>query len=217
MNDLLRKCLHFLPIASIPAIIFILFYFPQKVPIHWNLSGEVTDWGSRYMSLIPPMIPALILVFFVISDKILPSQLERTFNFYLFLGIMFFCIFLSYLITILTWLDLNQQQYVSFTNIFCVLIALLIAYSGFLLLITPCEYLPTRMPWLSNVSHRKLLVIRNIWGVDLCISAAVLAVFSLFASPSLLNIMLIGFFFAITCIPIAASFIVRLSSAAPHK
>ena len=44
-------------------------YLPNKVPIHYNLSGEVDGWGSRYSSMIVPItiIISAIVWFLVIN------------------------------------------------------------------------------------------------------------------------------------------------------
>ena len=57
----LITALSFLPLTG--AAIAVQF-MPEKVPMHYDLSGNIDRWGSRYeLMLIPAVVLAVMLVF----------------------------------------------------------------------------------------------------------------------------------------------------------
>lgn len=47
-------------ILSIAATLFMFPRLPEKVPIHWNVKGEIDNYGSRYFTVIFSVIPLLL-------------------------------------------------------------------------------------------------------------------------------------------------------------
>lgn len=56
-------------------LLFIWNELPEKVPLHWNLKGEIDRFGSKAeLILIPILLPLLIYVIFLIIPKIDPKN-----------------------------------------------------------------------------------------------------------------------------------------------
>lgn len=41
-------------------------YLPDKVPTHWNIHGEVDDWGSKYVNLF--LMPSIALFVYLLMS-----------------------------------------------------------------------------------------------------------------------------------------------------
>lgn len=50
------------------------FQLPERVPVHWNFSGEVDRWGSRAEFLAMPAIASALFLFMVFWPKIDPQK-----------------------------------------------------------------------------------------------------------------------------------------------
>ena len=77
MKNTLQKEWFSILIVLIPFIYlaFIWNSLPEKVPIHWNLNGQIDDWGSRY-SLIGLLfaLPVLTYGIMLLVPKIDPKN-----------------------------------------------------------------------------------------------------------------------------------------------
>ena len=56
-------------LASIVFLIYVWNTLPNEVPAHYNASGEVDRWGSKYELLILPIIGALMAVLMQFIEK----------------------------------------------------------------------------------------------------------------------------------------------------
>ncbi len=50
MNETLKKELPIIGIVLLPFIYLAYIWnsLPEQVPMHWNLKGEIDNWGSKY-------------------------------------------------------------------------------------------------------------------------------------------------------------------------
>lgn len=68
-----------LPLIMIIALPFIYLYMVwdklgNKVPLHWNISGEVDGYGSKSeLLLIPFLLPVLVYLIFLVIPLIDPK------------------------------------------------------------------------------------------------------------------------------------------------
>lgn len=69
-----NKLIWILIALSIIGTIAILPILPEQIPIHWNVTGEINDYGSKYVSLILASIPALIYLLMMYTPKIDPKK-----------------------------------------------------------------------------------------------------------------------------------------------
>lgn len=77
MKSILRKDLPLIAIVLLPFIYLAYIWndLPEKVPMHWNIKGEVDRFGTKYeLLLIPILLPLLVYVIFLIIPKIDPKK-----------------------------------------------------------------------------------------------------------------------------------------------
>ncbi len=69
-----------IPLLAIVALPFIYLAYiwgelPEKVPMHWNINGEIDRFGDKTeLLLIPILLPLLIYIIFLIVPKIDPKN-----------------------------------------------------------------------------------------------------------------------------------------------
>ena len=74
------KLLKEIPIISIVMIPFIYLAYiwaqlPEKVPMHWNINGEIDRYDDKIaLILIPVLLPLLVYVIFLVVPKIDPKK-----------------------------------------------------------------------------------------------------------------------------------------------
>lgn len=60
--------------ASWAATLAAFTVFPERVPVHWNAAGEVDRWGSKYESLLLPLIQLFIVGLLAVWPRFDPSR-----------------------------------------------------------------------------------------------------------------------------------------------
>jgi immunity protein, SdpI family len=73
----LKKELPLIVIVLLPFIYlaYIWNQLPEKVPMHWNINGEIDRYGDKMeLILIPILLPLLIYVIFLVIPKIDPKN-----------------------------------------------------------------------------------------------------------------------------------------------
>jgi uncharacterized membrane protein len=64
--DIISFCILF---VSFIYIIFVWNDLPEKMPIHFNFSGEADNWGGRGSILIFPFVSAVLFIFMTVASK----------------------------------------------------------------------------------------------------------------------------------------------------
>lgn len=73
----LKKELPIISIILLPFVYLAIIWnkLPQKVPVHWNIRGEVDRYGEKTeMILIPILLPLLVYLIFLVVPKIDPNN-----------------------------------------------------------------------------------------------------------------------------------------------
>lgn len=73
----LKKELPIIGIVLLPFVYLAIIWnkLPQKVPVHWNIRGEVDRYGEKTeMILIPVLLPLLVYLIFLVVPKIDPKN-----------------------------------------------------------------------------------------------------------------------------------------------
>lgn len=73
----IKKEIPYLLIALLPFayLIYIWPSLPQRVPMHWNGSGEIDRWGDKSETLIIPILmSAVVYIVFLMAPKIDPKR-----------------------------------------------------------------------------------------------------------------------------------------------
>jgi uncharacterized membrane protein len=124
---------------ELPLIIIVLIPFlylayvwnslPEKVPLHWNIEGEIDRYGEKSdLILIPVLLPLLIYVLFTIIPKIDPKgKIKNMGNKYTILKTIM-TLFMSVLSMIIIYIALNETFYNP--NYIVLLIGILFAILG---------------------------------------------------------------------------------------
>jgi len=77
MKSTLRKDLPLIAMVLLPFVYLAYIWndLPEKVPMHWNINGEVDRFGTKYeLLLIPILLPLLIYILFLVVPKIDPKK-----------------------------------------------------------------------------------------------------------------------------------------------
>ena len=77
MNISIKKELPLIIIVLLPFIYLAYIWndLPEKVPLHWNLEGEVNRYGNKIeLLVIPFLLPLLIYIIFLVAPSIDPKK-----------------------------------------------------------------------------------------------------------------------------------------------
>ncbi len=131
MKTNLQKELPLIIIVLIPFVYLAYVWnsLPEKVPLHWNIEGEIDRYGEKSeLILIPVLLPLLIYVLFTIIPKIDPKgKIKNMGNKYTILKSIM-TIFMSALAMIIIYAALNETLYNP--NYIVLLIGILFALLG---------------------------------------------------------------------------------------
>lgn len=138
-------------LCLIPYVLWIVLRdsFPEKLPIHWNISGEVDGWTSRYevlLFMLTMTVFSLIAYFLVrFIDRIDPkrtAQLNKSVALKVGIGIVAFSSAVSILILI------PKDETFSVNSIAFGLTGVLFTFLGNLMYnIKPNYFIGIRLPW----------------------------------------------------------------------
>ena len=145
----LKKELPLLLIVAMPFIYLAYVWadLPNKVPLHWNIKGEIDRWGDKQeLILIPFLLPLLTYVIFLFVPIIDPKkQLEKmgskyyNFKFILILFVSLLSIFIIYIA--------KEQTFNNSIFIFIAIGFLFTIIGNFLKTIRPNYFIGIRTPW----------------------------------------------------------------------
>ena len=131
MKTNLQKELPLIIIVLIPFVYLAYVWnsLPEKVPLHWNMEGEIDRYGEKSeLILIPVLLPLLIYVLFTIIPRIDPKRkIKNMGNKYTILKSIM-TIFMSALAMIIIYAALNETLYNP--NYIVLLIGILFALLG---------------------------------------------------------------------------------------
>ncbi|WP_297798572.1 SdpI family protein [uncultured Eudoraea sp.] len=145
----LKKELPILAIVSLPFIYLAYIWneLPSKVPVHWNIEGEINRYGDKSeLILIPILLPLLIYVIFSVVPKIDPkNKLNKmgnklqTIKFLLTTVMSILALFIIYT---------AKNQSLSNPNYIVLLIGVLfIIFGNYFKTIKPNYFIGIRTPW----------------------------------------------------------------------
>lgn len=145
----LRKELPIIIIALLPAIYLAMIWeaLPDKVPLHWNLRGEIDRWGSKNeLLLIPFILPIPTYLLMTVVPYLDPKKkLElmggkfQQLKFLITLSMSALAIFLLYIA--------KNQTAESLHLIFALLGLFFAGLGNFLQSIKPNYFIGIRTPW----------------------------------------------------------------------
>ncbi len=114
MKSTIKQELPLIVIVLIPFIYLAYVWdsLPEKVPLHWNIEGEIDRYGQKSeLILIPVLLPLLIYVLFTIIPKIDPKgKIKNMGNKYAVLKTAM-TIFMSVLSLFIIYIVMNETLY----------------------------------------------------------------------------------------------------------
>ncbi len=136
-------------IVSLPFIYlaYVWDQLPDKVPMHWNLHGEITRYGSKLeLILIPIFLPLLIYAIFLVAPRIDPKdQLKKMGNKFQVIKLI-----VTTLMTILALFIIHTALNQSFANPNYVVLlvgVLYIIFGNYFKIIKANYFIGIRTPW----------------------------------------------------------------------
>ncbi|KAF2509270.1 DUF1648 domain-containing protein [Flavobacterium zhairuonense] len=149
MNLEFKKELPIIGIVLIPFayLAFIWNSLPEKVPIHWNMNGEIDNWGSKFaLVFLVFMLPVLMYIILSVAPKIDPKKRISLMG-KKFYQLKFFLVLLMSLLSLFL-LYVAKNQSTSSLNFMHILVGLLIMVLGnYFKVIQPNYFIGIRTPW----------------------------------------------------------------------
>ena len=68
------KVIYILTAISAAATAFIYNKLPEQIPIHWNIKGEIDNYGGRGFIIFTALLPVIMLIFMKVLPKIDPRR-----------------------------------------------------------------------------------------------------------------------------------------------
>lgn len=218
MNETFKKELPILGFVLLPFVYLAYLWnsLPEKVPIHWNLKGEIDDWGSK-LSLIGLvfLLPVLTYVLMLAIPKIDPKKrIEFMGGKYYQLKLVLVC-FMSVLALFI--IHSSKSQTLSSPSIVFVLIGLLfMALGNYFKVIKQNYFVGIKTPW--TLESEEVWKLTHILAGKLWILGGLLVVIFSLVLPENINFYL---FLTITTIisivPIVYSYLIFRKLKKPNQ
>lgn len=151
--------------------------YPDQVPVHWNIAGEIDRYGSKYEIWILLLLPVITYFIFWLVPKIDPKgKISRSDTKYE--KFKFFMVAVTSILSIYFLYAIDKEKMINPEIMFVIIGFIMIILGNYLPSIKPNYFVGVRTPWtLENdevwkVTHRlagKLFVGLGIITVILCL------------------------------------------------
>jgi len=110
MNRSYWACAFVLVLAAFAASAWFYPNLPERVPMHWNIRGEVDGWGSRASAWIMPCVMLGLLGFFAILPALSPKpfDLGKSLSVYLFVMVLVIGL-MGYIHALMLWAAIHPR------------------------------------------------------------------------------------------------------------
>lgn len=145
----LKKELPLIAIVLLPFIYlaYIWNQLPEKVPMHWNINGEIDRYGEKIeLIIIPILLPLLVYIIFLVVPKIDPKNKLNKMGNKLHSIKFLLTTFMSILALFIIYIAINE----SFTNpnyIVLLIGILYIIFGNYFKTIKANYFIGIRTPW----------------------------------------------------------------------
>ena len=149
MNLELKKELPIIGIVLAPFVYLGLIWnsLPERVPIHWNINGQIDDWGNKsFLIVLVFMLPGLMYLITIAAAKFDPKKRISLMGSKFYQLKFFLVLIMSLLALFIIYISKNQTF--SNPNLMYVLIGvLLMALGNYFKVIQPNYFIGIRTPW----------------------------------------------------------------------
>ncbi len=120
---------------------------PERVPIHWNINGQIDDWGNKsFLIVLVFMLPGLMYLITIAAAKFDPKKRISLMGSKFYQLKFFLVLIMSLLALFIIYISKNQTF--SNPNLMYVLIGvLLMALGNYFKVIQPNYFIGIRTPW----------------------------------------------------------------------
>jgi len=209
MNFSIKKELPILGIALLPLLYLgsVWNSLPEKVPLHWNLEGEIDNWGSKYTLIgLVFLMPILTYILMLVVPKIDPKKrieaMGGKYDQFKFILVAFMSVLSIFIIYI------SKNQKLSSPSMIVVLVGILFVFMGnYFKVIKPNYFIGIKTPWtLENEDVWKLthLLAGKMW----VIGGIVIVICSLIVPEDLNFYIFMSITAVISFVPIVYSYLI---------
>jgi len=209
MNFSIKKELPILGIALLPLLYLgsVWNSLPEKVPLHWNLEGEIDNWGSKYTLIgLVFLMPILTYILMLVVPKIDPKKrievMGGKYDQFKFILVAFMSVLSIFIIYI------SKNQKLSSPSMIVVLVGILFVFMGnYFKVIKPNYFIGIKTPWtLENEEVWKLthLLAGKMW----VIGGIVIVICSLIVPEDLNFYIFMSITAVISFVPIVYSYLI---------
>ena len=209
MNTTLKKELPIIGFVLLPFMYlgYLWNSLPEKVPIHWNVKGEIDDWGSKYALIgVLFLLPVFTYVLMLVIPKIDPKKRVELMGGKYYQIKFMMVIFMSVLALFI--LHSSSSQTLSSPSIVFVLVGLLfMALGNYFKVIKQNYFLGIKTPW--TLESEEVWKLTHILAGKLWIVGGLLIViFSLVLTENINFYIFLGITAIISIVPIVYSYII---------
>lgn len=205
----IKKEIPILGIALLPILYlgFVWNSLPENVPLHWNLNGEIDNWGSKYTLIgLVFLMPILTYILMLVIPKIDPKKrievMGGKYDQFKFILVAFMSVLSIFIISI------SKNQKLSSPGIIFVLVGILyISLGNYFKVIKQNYFIGIKTPWtLENEEVWKLthLLAGKMW----VIGGLAVVIFSLILPENSNLYFFMGITAIISIVPIVYSYLV---------
>ena len=209
MNETLKKELPIIAMVLLPFVYlgYIWNSLPEQVPMHWNLKGEIDDWGSKYSLIgLVFLLPVLTYVLMLVVPKIDPKKRMESmggkYDQFKFILVAFMSV------VALVVIHISKNQKLSNPNMIVILVGTLFAFMGnYFKVIKQNYFIGIKTPWtLESEDVWKLthLLAGKMW----VIGGIVIVICSLVVPENINFYIFISITAVISIVPIVYSYLI---------
>ncbi len=193
-------------VAILPLLYLLLIWntLPDIIPIHWNIHGEIDQYGKKATLLwIPFLLPILTYIIFIIAPLIDPKRKLQNMGDKL-KKLKFASTFLMSVLAVFIIHSTKQQELNP--NFLLLLMGTLFAVLGnFFPTIKPNYFIGIRIPWtLNNENNWKQT--HQFAGKFWIIGGVLIVLYGLFLNPEMANLFFLVITILIVLIPVIYSY-----------
>ena len=209
MNESLKKELPIIGIVLLPFVYLAYIWnsLPESVPLHWNLKGEIDDWGSKYSLIgLVFLLPVLTYILMLVVPKIDPKKriesMGRKYYQFKFILVAFMSVLSLFIIHI------SKNQKLSSPNMIVILVGVLFVLMGnYFKVIKQNYFIGIKTPW--TLESEEVWKLTHILAGKMWVIGGIVIVICCLIFPENLNIyFLVSITTLISIVPIVYSYLI---------